>query len=234
MGVSKPKLRMYRNVSPNLPAPNLLASYGAVNANAFGTSGRVAAELHDEEQMFRQRHALCNQLAAAENAEALAAEKLAVDQRATQAAQAQEANHARRADEATAICNRAMEELRRAEHEAKATAEAARAAAQVASDADAAYKRALEAANRAEAAMKSEVAAVQEAAAIANAAEATLNQSAHTEAGTASALHNLEASVNGTPRAVYGGRAMSPQRYRLAAPVADTRYGSPGRYRAMA
>jgi len=151
----------------------------------MGQSGRVSQEIQADQAALMHRARLCQELAAAESAEAAAAERLAADDRAAAAATQQANDRARRADIAKNNYQAALAELQNREANAKATAAAA-------AEAKAMYERALANYNQAEAEMKSEVAGAEEAAAICANAQRNLQNSVSTEAQCAQVLNSLE------------------------------------------
>jgi colicin import membrane protein len=182
-----------------------------------GHSSRVSGEIQADHAALMHRSRLCQELAAAEQAEAAAADRLAADDRAAAAATQQANDRARRADIATQNRNSAFAEYQRCEAQAKHTAEAAAAAA-------AAYQRATANFEKADAEMKSEVAGAEEAAAICANAQRALQNAVSTEASAAQVLSGLEtdsmyprygAGANGLGYAgVAGARSLSPVRAR--------------------
>merc|ERR1712216_428383 len=185
------------------------AAYGVA-----GLSSSVAGEISSDQAAIMQRSRICQELAAAEQAEAAAADRLAADDRTATAATQQANDRARRADIAKDNHARAMADLARAEADAKATAAAA-------AEAKANYERALATYNKCDEEMKMEVAAAEEAAAICATAQRNLQNAVSTEANCAQMLQTLESDAM-YPR--YGNGAPYSQGY------SGARYGSPLRY----
>jgi len=172
-----------------------VAPFGYAYAGAglpLDSSVRLASEVQAEGQAFAARRELCANLASAEQAEAAAAQQLAVCQQNANIKVSEAQEQARRAAEAERIHAAAMEEFRMREAEAQRTA-------QMATEAKAIFDRAEAAFKQAEAARAQEVAAAEKTAEVARAAESQFVQSSNHEANTASTLARVQQTLSGTP-----------------------------------